>query len=117
MLTVLLWFVLVPLILALFCVVDETVFQSYVVNSAPTRERRNTSDDSVTVFDELFTSEEKDQGAFVLYLIGIFYMFAALAIICDEFFVPALEVIEERFDVAPNVAGATLMVQWDDYLP
>ena len=29
-------------------------------------------------------------------MIGIFYMFIALALVCDEFFVPALEVYVEK---------------------
>lgn len=37
------------------------------------------------------------------------YTFLALAIICDEFFVPSLEVICEEFEIDDDVAGATLM--------
>jgi len=40
---------------------------------------------------------------------GVVYMFCALAIVCDEYFVAALEVIQERNDVRDDVAGATLM--------
>eukprot|EP00571_Detonula_confervacea_P011473 CAMPEP_0172303976 /NCGR_PEP_ID=MMETSP1058-20130122/5441_1 /TAXON_ID=83371 /ORGANISM="Detonula confervacea, Strain CCMP 353" /LENGTH=743 /DNA_ID=CAMNT_0013015015 /DNA_START=370 /DNA_END=2598 /DNA_ORIENTATION=+ len=45
------------------------------------------------------------------YSIGILYMFLALAIVCDEFFVPALEEIssEHHLDLSMDVAGATLM--------
>jgi len=42
-------------------------------------------------------------------IIGIMYVFIALAIVCDEFFVPALEVIAEKLSITPDVAGATLM--------
>jgi len=31
-------------------------------------------------------------GAAVLHAVGMLYMFVALAVVCDEFFVPALEV-------------------------
>ena len=31
----------------------------------------------------------------MLHIIGVMYMFLALAIACDEFFVPALEMIVE----------------------
>lgn len=44
-----------------------------------------------------------------LYILGILYTFFAIAIICDEFFVPALERIAEKYDISPDVAGATLM--------
>ena len=36
-------------------------------------------------------------------------MFFGLAIVCDDFFVPALEVIIDRFEITEDVAGATLM--------
>lgn len=36
-------------------------------------------------------------------------MFLALALVCDHFFVPSLDVIIEKFGISPDVAGATLM--------
>ena len=33
----------------------------------------------------------------------------ALSIVCDEFFVPALEVIIDKLQITEDVAGATLM--------
>ncbi|KYQ58766.1 Sodium/potassium/calcium exchanger Nckx30C [Trachymyrmex zeteki] len=39
----------------------------------------------------------------------VVYMFVALAIVCDEFFVPSLDVIIEKLDIADDVAGATFM--------
>ena len=41
--------------------------------------------------------------------IGVFYMFLGLALVCDEFFVPALEVLADNFGLSADVAGATLM--------
>jgi len=45
----------------------------------------------------------------VCYVIGVLYMFLALAIVCDEYFVPALEVIVENLELHDDVAGATFM--------
>lgn len=47
----------------------------------------------------------------VLYFLGVLYTFVAIAIVCDELFVPALEVIasDEHLDLSMDVAGATLM--------
>jgi sodium/potassium/calcium exchanger 2 len=47
----------------------------------------------------------------IVYIIGILYMFLALAIVCDEFFVPALEVMSGSFhlNLSNDIAGATLM--------
>jgi hypothetical protein len=61
--------------------------------------------------------EEVDSDAFgpgqeymvVFCLLGVSYMFLALAIIVDEFFVPALEAIADEWELSPDIAGATLM--------
>ncbi|XP_041926648.1 sodium/potassium/calcium exchanger 2-like isoform X5 [Alosa sapidissima] len=58
---------------------------------------------------DLFTLAERRQGAVLLHMFGMLYMFIALAIVCDEFFVPALTVITEKFGISDDVAGATFM--------
>ncbi len=58
---------------------------------------------------DLFSMDEIRKGAIVLYIVGVIYMFVALAIVCDEFFVPALEVIIDKLDISEDVAGATFM--------
>ena len=55
------------------------------------------------------TEDEVKNGGFLLYIIGSLYMFVALSIACDEYFVPALEVMTERLDIPDEIAGATLM--------
>ncbi|KYN01468.1 Sodium/potassium/calcium exchanger 2 [Cyphomyrmex costatus] len=59
--------------------------------------------------DDLFTNEQRRRGAVILHILGVVYMFVALAIVCDEFFVPSLDVIIEKLDIADDVAGATFM--------
>jgi len=46
-----------------------------------------------------------------LVVLGVLYMFVAIAIVCDEFFVPALEEIasDSYLNLSMDVAGATLM--------
>jgi len=56
-----------------------------------------------------FTLSQRRHGVIALHIFGVIYTFFALAIVCDEFFVPALEVIIEKLDIAPDVAGATFM--------
>lgn len=58
---------------------------------------------------DLFTMTERRNGALVLHFIGMIYMFIGLAIVCDDYFVSALEVICERFNISDDVAGATFM--------
>ena len=56
-----------------------------------------------------FSCQQLSGGIFLLYLLGIIYMFLALALVCDEFFVPCLEVIVEQLGMSDDVAGATFM--------
>ncbi|XP_073691680.1 sodium/potassium/calcium exchanger 2 isoform X1 [Garra rufa] len=58
---------------------------------------------------DLFSLEDRRRGAVVLHMFGMIYMFIALAIVCDEFFVPALTVITEKLAISDDVAGATFM--------
>nr|XP_046236599.1 sodium/potassium/calcium exchanger 2-like isoform X7 [Scatophagus argus] len=58
---------------------------------------------------DIFSLQERRQGAVVLHMFGMIYMFIALAIVCDEFFVPALTVITEKLTISDDVAGATFM--------
>jgi sodium/potassium/calcium exchanger 2 len=58
---------------------------------------------------DLFTQEERQRGAVVLHVAGVVYMFVALAVVCDEFFVPSLDVIIEKLNIPDDVAGATFM--------
>ncbi len=55
--------------------------------------------------------EDVDTPMMLLSVIGVLYMFIAIAIVCDEFFVPALEEIasENYLNLSMDVAGATLM--------
>jgi len=58
---------------------------------------------------DLFSVEERRQGWVVLHIFGMMYVFVALAIVCVEYFVPALGVITEKLQISEDVAGATFM--------
>ena len=58
---------------------------------------------------DIFTLEQKRMGAIILHIFGIIYMFVGLALVCDEFFVPSLEIIIEKLHIPEDVAGATFM--------
>ncbi|XP_068583303.1 sodium/potassium/calcium exchanger 2-like [Cebidichthys violaceus] len=58
---------------------------------------------------DYFSVEDRRQGYVFFHMFGMLYMFIALAIVCDEFFVPALTVITERLQISDDVAGATFM--------
>ncbi|KAM7152508.1 sodium/potassium/calcium exchanger 1 [Macrochelys suwanniensis] len=58
---------------------------------------------------DLFSLEERRKGWVMLHIFGMMYVFVALAIVCDEYFVPALDVITEKLRISDDVAGATFM--------
>ncbi|XP_069023631.1 sodium/potassium/calcium exchanger 2-like [Embiotoca jacksoni] len=58
---------------------------------------------------DLFSVEQRREGFVVFHMFGMLYMFISLAIVCDEFFVPALTVITEKLEISDDVAGATFM--------
>jgi len=58
---------------------------------------------------DLFTEYQREHGAILFHCLGMIYMFVALALVCDEFFVPALDVIIEKAQISEDVAGATFM--------
>ncbi|XP_072421499.1 sodium/potassium/calcium exchanger 1 isoform X4 [Chiloscyllium punctatum] len=58
---------------------------------------------------DVFSVEQRRQGWVVLHATGMVYMFIALALVCDEFFVPSLGEIIEKLEISDDVAGATFM--------
>jgi Ca2+/Na+ antiporter len=53
--------------------------------------------------------QDEDMWMMLPLIFGLVYMFWALAIVVDEFFVPALDVISDGMGLTNDVAGATLM--------
>lgn len=48
-------------------------------------------------------------GLTIFWILVVLYMFLGIAIICDELFVPALEIIADKWKLSDDVSGATLM--------
>ncbi|XP_004837081.1 sodium/potassium/calcium exchanger 4 isoform X2 [Heterocephalus glaber] len=75
-----------------------------------THTAKNCTDPAIHEFPtDLFSNKERQHGAVLLHILGALYMFYALAIVCDDFFVPSLEKICERLHLSEDVAGATFM--------
>ncbi|XP_065065713.1 sodium/potassium/calcium exchanger 4-like [Rhopilema esculentum] len=78
--------------------------------STPLDDNCVTSKGAVEEFPkDFFTQEERLRGACVVHILVAFYMFALLAVVCDEYFVISLYHICARLDLDSNVAGATFM--------
>ncbi|KYO45495.1 hypothetical protein Y1Q_0015153 [Alligator mississippiensis] len=81
-----------------------------MVSQNGTHEEKNCTDPAITEFPtDLFTNKERQHGAVLLHIFSALYMFYALAIVCDDFFVPSLEKICEKLHLSEDVAGATFM--------
>nr|XP_023484065.1 sodium/potassium/calcium exchanger 4 isoform X2 [Equus caballus] len=75
-----------------------------------TQTAKNCTDPAIHEFPtDLFSNRERQHGAVLLHILGALYMFYALAIVCDDFFVPSLEKICEKLHLSEDVAGATFM--------
>lgn len=59
--------------------------------------------------DDVFTQEQRLQGAIVLHFIGAIYFFTFLAYVVGEYFLPAVECICEDLNLTQDVAAATFM--------
>ncbi|XP_017289819.1 sodium/potassium/calcium exchanger 3-like [Kryptolebias marmoratus] len=59
--------------------------------------------------EDVFTLGQRRQGAVLLHVLCAVYMFHALAIVCDVYFVPSLEKVSENLHLSQDVAGATFM--------
>uniref|UniRef100_A0A3Q1IHW5 Sodium/calcium exchanger membrane region domain-containing protein n=1 Tax=Anabas testudineus TaxID=64144 RepID=A0A3Q1IHW5_ANATE len=59
--------------------------------------------------EDIFTQDQRRQGAVLLHVLCAIYMFHALAIVCDVYFVPSLEKVSENLELSQDVAGATFM--------
>ncbi|XP_049885509.1 sodium/potassium/calcium exchanger 5 isoform X1 [Pectinophora gossypiella] len=57
----------------------------------------------------LFTELQRQHGAIVLHAFISIYLFIALAVVCDKFFVPAVDRICHALNMTNDVAGATFM--------
>ncbi|XP_056642166.1 sodium/potassium/calcium exchanger 3 isoform X1 [Diorhabda sublineata] len=58
---------------------------------------------------DLFTEKQRQEGAVLVHILVSLYLFVALAVVCDKYFVPAVEKICHALNMTADVAGATFM--------
>ncbi|XP_070210947.1 sodium/potassium/calcium exchanger 5-like isoform X2 [Littorina saxatilis] len=58
---------------------------------------------------DFLTPEQRKDGFIVIHVLVALYMFMALSIVCDRYFVPALEILCELLHMETDIAGATFM--------
>ncbi|KAJ7991123.1 hypothetical protein DPEC_G00293990 [Dallia pectoralis] len=80
------------------------------LDGANNTSEKNCTEPAINEFPEdLFTTFQRTRGAVLLHIFAALYMFLALAIVCDDYFVMSLEKICEKLDLSEDVAGATFM--------
>jgi len=57
----------------------------------------------------LFNQRERRLGAVIIHFLIAVYISWAIAIVCDDYFVPCLEIISDKMNLKSDVAGATFM--------
>ncbi|XP_075711339.1 sodium/potassium/calcium exchanger 5 isoform X2 [Rhinoderma darwinii] len=85
--------------------------------SVQRRVRRAAENETLCVFSPssefpkgLFTEQERRDGGIIIHFLVITYMFLAVAIVCEEYFLPSLEVISERVFVTKGDIGVSTIV-------
>ncbi|XP_012060888.1 PREDICTED: sodium/potassium/calcium exchanger 3-like [Atta cephalotes] len=69
----------------------------------------NCEERSIREFSEVFTYEQRRHGAVVLHLLFGFYCFILTAFICNDYLLPALDIICTQLNISTDVAGATFL--------
>ena len=88
---------------------DESLTRRHLL-AHKTHKLKNCTPPSIEEFpNDFFTQKERQQGAVIINFAVAFYMFWAIAIVCDDYFVPCLEIICDKMGLQSDVAGATFM--------
>ncbi|KAK7576202.1 hypothetical protein V9T40_012488 [Parthenolecanium corni] len=59
--------------------------------------------------NDIFSADQRLKGAVAIHIIASLYLFVALAIVCDKYFVPAVVKLCKALNMSNDVAGATFM--------
>ncbi|CAJ1058498.1 sodium/potassium/calcium exchanger 3-like isoform X2 [Xyrichtys novacula] len=89
---------------------DVSVFKRELIQEKEANHTGTISASAIGDFpDDIFTPQQRRHGAVLLHVLCAIYMFHALAIVCDVYFVPSLEKVSENLQLSQDVAGATFM--------
>ena len=89
----------------------QTTTDQRIQHQGEVKFMHNCSKPSIDDFPNDFMTQyqrQKQGGVLIHFLLAI-YMFGALALVCDGYFIPSLEQISKKLQVSSDVAGATFM--------
>lgn len=58
---------------------------------------------------DIMTQQQRQKGGVALHAVLAFYMVLAIAVACEDYFVPSLEQITDKLQMNSDIAGATFM--------
>ena len=94
----------------IFCFISVGSFAGRHSLVHETHDPRNCDPPSIKEFPgDLFNQRERRLGAVVIHFLVALYTSWAIAIVCDDYFVPCLEIISDKMKLQSDVAGATFM--------
>lgn len=79
------------------------------VTTPKENDNRNCSPRSIDEFPEVFTLDQCRQGAVILHAFFGLYCFILTAFVCNDYLLPALDIICARLNISSDVAGATFL--------
>ncbi|XP_064110829.1 probable sodium/potassium/calcium exchanger CG1090 isoform X2 [Macrobrachium nipponense] len=89
---------------------ETVVSRRLLASSSSDFPRDNCTPPAIEQFPHpLMGPETRKSGGLIVHIIVTTYMFLAIAIVCDEYFVPSLEMICDYLNLREDVAGATFM--------
>ena len=94
--------------LAMMLISCLIIFNTIINYYLRSNQRRLNSDTNMYP-TSLLTRESIKHYGWILYIIGILYMFMAINIICDRYLVSVMEVIVNKLNMSNDVAGATFL--------
>ena len=106
-----------------FCFISDGSFTGRRPLVHVTNDPRNCSPPSIKEFpSDLFNQRERRLGAVVIHFLVAFYTSWAIAIVCDDYFVPCLELISDlirwNFNLMwPVLLSWLLVIQLPNYSP
>ncbi|OXA44472.1 sodium/potassium/calcium exchanger 4 [Folsomia candida] len=91
-------------------IANGTSLNGILTNSERLSPPLNCTPPSIDDFpDDVFTQNERRHGWVVLHGLASLYIFYALALVCDEYFVPCIESMCTGLHLPRDVAGASIM--------
>ncbi|XP_069767673.1 sodium/potassium/calcium exchanger 5 [Narcine bancroftii] len=96
---------------------DVVASTLHLGNAEAPRKRRDLTENSTNCVKSpssefprgLFSTVERKEGGIIIHILVILYMLMAIDLVCEDYFLPALEVISDRLGLSQDVAGATFM--------